>query len=107
MLRGGEDVPGSIPVGSQELGLVPRGDDPGDMVDHVLAGGGARQSRGIVQVSCHHSHTLRGQRFRLSRRARQRGDFMPPAEEGVGQVAADEAGGAGDQRLHMVRSYSR
>ena len=31
----------------------------------------------------------------------------PPAAQGFGQVAADEARRAGDQRLHIGRSYSR
>ena len=40
----------------------------------------------------------------LLARAGQRGDLGSPAAQGLGQVAADEARRAGDQRLHIGRS---
>jgi hypothetical protein len=70
------------------------------VVDLVLAFGGAGERRRIAQIAGYHPDAERLEGLRLPGRARQHGHLVAPAAEGFGQVTADEAGRAGDQRLH-------
>ncbi len=106
-LGGGEQVGGAVAVGLQELGVVPRGDDPCHVVDHLRALGGLAQGVEVLEVATDESDAAVGQAGCLRRGSDQRGDLVTPIQQRVNEVAADEACAAGDERLHSGRSYIR
>ena len=106
-MRRGEQVGGAFAVGLEELGVVPGGDPARHVVDDIGAFGGLAERVQGVEIAADQADAARGEAGGLARGADQRGDRVPALQQCVDEVAADEAGAAGDERLHSGRSYIR
>ena len=100
--RGVERVGRSFAVGGEELRLIHGPGERGDVIHDVGVGGPFAERAEVAQIPLDQGHAALGERRSLGGGAHQGRDLMAAGQELVHQVAADEAGGAGQEGLHRV-----
>jgi hypothetical protein len=99
-----EQVRRPLAVGAEEFGLVPGGDHAGHVIDDILAVSRCAERRQVEEVAVHQADPRALVAPGAGRRPYERGDLVAALEQGIDQVAADEAGAARHQRFHRGRS---
>ena len=77
------------------------------MIDHLLIPRRGDEGRPIAEVADYEPHPPLSERVPLLGGAHQRGHFVAPRQQGIDEMASDETGPPGNQRLHSARSSSR